>query len=201
MDQENPLPPPEAVLIRTAREAAGMTAAQAARASAGAVSAIYWRDVERGHGGRRGQQAPTRASAKMLAAMARVTDVTPEQLDGAEREDAARVLREILRRGDGEPEAPRMSLVPDLPPTPGDDLDRVVAEMIGGQEREDVKEALRALWRLPLPAQERLAMLRMTLDFAAGVRPPEPGGRENAGGASLLSLTEDHDQVKPSDPV
>jgi hypothetical protein len=55
MEPDTPSPPPEARLIRTSREAAGMTAAQAAHASDGAVSATYWRDVERGYGGRRGR--------------------------------------------------------------------------------------------------------------------------------------------------
>ena len=96
--------PPEAEVIRLAREAAGMTAQSAAEASrtqdGKGVSAAYWRDVERGTGGRRGERVPTRASARALAAMARVVSVTPAQLTGAGREDAARVLDEILRRED-----------------------------------------------------------------------------------------------------
>ena len=89
-------------MIRLAREAMDMTAQDAAEASRArdgkGVSAAYWRDVERGYGGRRGQRVPTRASARALAAMARVTGVLPAQLTGAGREDAARVLEEILRR-------------------------------------------------------------------------------------------------------
>jgi transcriptional regulator with XRE-family HTH domain len=108
-----PAPPPEALLIRTAREAAGMTAAQAAAATNGAVSATYWRDVERGHGGRRGKQAPARASARLLAAMAEITGATPDQLKKAQREDAARVLEEILRR-----KAPPVASAPSLRPVP-----------------------------------------------------------------------------------
>lgn len=105
MDPDIPAPPPEARLIRTSREAAGMTAAQAAQASGGAVSATYWRDVERGYGGRRGQRAPARASARTLAAMARVTGATARQLTDVQREDAARVLEEILRRESAAPSA------------------------------------------------------------------------------------------------
>ena len=94
--------PPEADVIRLAREAMDMTAQDAAEASRArdgkGVSAAYWRDVERGYGGRRGQRVPTRASARALAAMARVTGVAPAQLARAGREDAARVLEEILRR-------------------------------------------------------------------------------------------------------
>ena len=74
-------------------------AAEASRAHDGkGVSAAYWRDVERGYGGRRGQRVPTRASARALAAMARVVGVVPPQLAAAGREDAARVLEEIQRR-------------------------------------------------------------------------------------------------------
>src|SRR5580704_9479840 len=93
--------PPEAEVIRLAREAMDMTAQSAAEASRAregrGVSAAYWRDVERGYGGRRGQRVPTRASARALAAMAHVVGVMPAQLAAAGREDAARILEEIRR--------------------------------------------------------------------------------------------------------
>ena len=102
MSPEIPPAPPEADVIRLARKAADMTAegaAEATRAHDGkGISATYWRDVERGRGGRRGRQVPVRASDRVLAAMARVVGVTPAQLTGAGREDAARVLDEALRR-------------------------------------------------------------------------------------------------------
>jgi hypothetical protein len=94
--------PREAEVIRLAREAMDMTALSAAEASRArdgkGISAAYWRDVERGYGGRRGQRVPVRASARALAAMARAVGVEPAQLAGAGREDAARVLEEALRR-------------------------------------------------------------------------------------------------------
>jgi hypothetical protein len=102
MSPEIPPAPPEADVIRLARKAADMTAESAAEATrtqdGRGISASYWRDVERGHGGRRGKQVPVRASDRALAAMARVVGVTPGQLAGAGREDAARVLGEVLRR-------------------------------------------------------------------------------------------------------
>jgi hypothetical protein len=114
--------PPEAEVIRLAREAMDMTAQDAAEASRArdgkGVSAAYWRDVERGHGGRRGRQVPTRASARALAAMARVVGVVPAQLAGAGREDAARVLAEILRR-EGRA-APALAVAPSSPVTAED---------------------------------------------------------------------------------
>lgn len=102
MSPDIPPAPPEAEVIRLARKAADMTAqsaAEATRANDGkGISASYWLDVERGRGGRRGQQVPVRASDRALAAMARVVGVLPAQLTAAGREDAARVLEEILRR-------------------------------------------------------------------------------------------------------
>ena len=86
-----------------------MTAEDAAAASKAhdpggkGVSATYWRDIERGRGGRRGQQVSTRASDRILAAMARVVGVMPPQLTAAGREDGARVLEEILRREEPAP--------------------------------------------------------------------------------------------------
>lgn len=102
MGQDIAPAPPEAEVIRLARQAMDMTAQDAAEASRSqdgrGVSAAYWRDVERGYGGRRGQRVTVRASDRALAAMARVVGVQPSQLAGAGREDAARVLNEALRR-------------------------------------------------------------------------------------------------------
>jgi hypothetical protein len=114
MEPEAPAPPPEALLISTARQAVGMTATQAAAATNGAISATYWRDVERGYGGRRGKQAAARASARLLAAMAHATGVTPKELADTQREDAARVLEKILRREAG----PRADSAPPPPLVP-----------------------------------------------------------------------------------
>lgn len=159
MEPETPTPtsetpPPEALLIRTAREAAGMTAAQAAGATKGAVSvsATYWRDVERGYGGRRGQRVPVRASDRLLAAMAHVTGVTPDQLAGAQRENAARVLTEILRRETG-PIAVPPSLRPVGPyPAAESAKDEIGEEILAGLlSRYGDHEVVRAIggqhWR------------------------------------------------------
>ena len=93
--------PPEAALIRLAREAMGLTAtaaAQAARDAGHKVGDTYWRDVERGQGGRRGERVTVRASDRTLAGMARTVRVTPEQLREAGRGDSAVILQEMLRR-------------------------------------------------------------------------------------------------------
>lgn len=97
-----PPPPPEAQVIRLARNAMGMSAQKAADATKAhgskGVSATYWRDVERGYGGRRGQVVAAKASDQALAAMAHVVGVAPGQLSEIGREGAAMVLAEILRR-------------------------------------------------------------------------------------------------------
>jgi hypothetical protein len=114
MPADMPPAPPEAEVIRLARNATGMSAQSAAEATKAhggrGVSATYWRDVERGHGGRRGQQVAVKASDRTLAAMARVVGVAPGQLAGADRKDAAAVLEEILRREDTG--APALAAVP-----------------------------------------------------------------------------------------
>jgi len=95
--------PPEGGVIKTAREAAGMTIQAASDRSrrldpqGNGVSPVYWGNIERGEGGRRGQRVTARASDMKLALMARTVGVTPEQLTWAARGGAAHVLRVILR--------------------------------------------------------------------------------------------------------
>jgi hypothetical protein len=96
-----PPAPPEAEVIRLARMAAKLSPDEAAakvREAGGKISASYWRDVERGHGGRRGLRVTTRASDERLAQMAQAVGVTPDQLAGAGRPDAATVLAVMTRR-------------------------------------------------------------------------------------------------------
>lgn len=102
MSHEAPRIPPEAEVIRLARKAAGLTAEAAALASKErgrkGVGATYWRDVEKGTGGRRGVRVRVRASDEALADMALAVGVEAAQLADAGREGAAELLREIQRR-------------------------------------------------------------------------------------------------------
>jgi hypothetical protein len=178
MEPETPAAPAEARLIRTARLAVGMTAAQAARATAGAVSATYWRDVERGYGGRRGQRAAARASDRLLAAMARVTGVTPEQLADAKREDAARVLTEILRREDG----PRLAEASPVPRNPfaafTDQFSEPEDDPAWDMFPDPADKLLRWIWRMPVPVEDRE---QLVADIRARRRAAqEPPRRESA---------------------
>ena len=132
MPEDIPPAPPEAEVIRLARRSARLTPAEAAvrvRAAGGQISDSYWRDTERGRGGRRGRPVPSRASAERLAQMAAAVGVTPEQLHAAARdhpegearargvEDAARVLEEMLRREAAAADA-SVTRLPVRPPAP-----------------------------------------------------------------------------------
>lgn len=96
MPPDTPAVPPEALLIRRARLAAGLKVHEAA-VRAG-MSPTRWTQIETGHETRRGKQAPAFAPDGRLAAMARVVGVTPQELAEAGRKDAAGVLDEMLRR-------------------------------------------------------------------------------------------------------
>ena len=91
-----PSPPPEAVLIRLAREAARIRAPAAAKAAG--ISPARWSQVETGYETRLGNVKPVRAPAGTLAHMAHAVGVSPERLEETGRPDAAVVLREIARR-------------------------------------------------------------------------------------------------------
>jgi transcriptional regulator with XRE-family HTH domain len=91
-----PAPPPEGVLIRLAREAAGLRVADVARKAG--VSIARWSQIENGRETRAGVVKPVRSKPGTLAHMANAVGVTPERLETeGERPDAARVLREIVR--------------------------------------------------------------------------------------------------------
>lgn len=87
-------PPPEAVLIRRAREARDLTPVEAALKARIRLGERRWRQIEDGSEGR---GKPLRATDKTLAHMAAVVSLSPEQLIEVDRTEAAEILREILR--------------------------------------------------------------------------------------------------------
>ena len=93
-------------LIKTAREAAGLSIPEAAGLAG--ISATTWGNIERGVRTENGTRSAIDGPAATVAAMARVVRVTPERLEtGGERPDAAESLREMLRsRGGRLPAAP-----------------------------------------------------------------------------------------------
>ncbi|NEB00588.1 helix-turn-helix transcriptional regulator [Streptomyces sp. SID13726] len=96
-EQATPEPPPEAILIRRARQARGLTRAQAAERS-GVVKASRWGQIENGYVMKAGVAVPTKPGAMQLAHMARTVGLSPERLDGAGAHDAAEILRDILEQ-------------------------------------------------------------------------------------------------------
>ncbi|MFM9594512.1 helix-turn-helix domain-containing protein [Streptomyces scabiei] len=93
-EQAVPEPPPEAVLIRRARQARGLTRAEAAERSS-VVKASRWGQIENGYLMKAGVPVGTKAGDMQLAHMARTVGLSPERLEEAGRTDAAEILREI----------------------------------------------------------------------------------------------------------
>jgi len=91
---QKPEPPPEAVLLRLAREAARIKAPAAARAAG--ISTARWSQIENGYETRLGGYKPVIARESTLAHMAHAAGVTPDRLTDVGRPDAAAVLREII---------------------------------------------------------------------------------------------------------
>lgn len=92
-----PPPPPEATIIRRAREARGLSPEEAATRVPLRLGGTRWRQIEVGYE-RRDPFKATRAPARTLAHMALIVGVGPDELSGADRSDAAEVLREILKQ-------------------------------------------------------------------------------------------------------
>ncbi|WP_435600813.1 hypothetical protein [Streptomyces sp. C10-9-1] len=90
-----PTPPPEASLIRLAREATGLSPESAAAQAEIKLSGSRWRQIEAGY--RKDSDKPVVARAHTLAHMAHAVGITPDRLEAAGRPDAAEVLQEIAR--------------------------------------------------------------------------------------------------------
>ncbi|MFJ5532374.1 hypothetical protein [Streptomyces sp. NPDC093261] len=127
-----PTPPPEAVLVRRARLARGLSTAQAASQATTRLGASRWGQIERGY---KNPGEPLRAPADTLAHMAHIVGLTPDRLEEAGRDDAADILREILRQQPAPP--PYANLT--------DPHERVLWEMALPEDvRRDLIDALRA---------------------------------------------------------
>ena len=115
-----PEPPPEAVLLRLARKAAGIGTRDAA--AAGGISKARLSQIENGYERRMGQYKSVHGKDSTVAHLAAFTGVTPEELDEAQRPDAAAVLRVILRRRKPDPPEPPLPPAPDPAPfTPAEE--------------------------------------------------------------------------------
>ena len=89
-----PKPPPEADLIRLARQARGLSPEEAADRTPVRIKGFRWRQIETGYRGRPGASDVVKAPDKTLAHMAYTVGVSSGRL-AEHRPEAARILREI----------------------------------------------------------------------------------------------------------
>jgi hypothetical protein len=89
-------PPAEASLIRVARQARGLSPEAAAARVSIRLGGSRWREIEKGYKG--ASRASVKAPDLTLAHMARAVGVSPERLTEVGREEAAVILKEILRQ-------------------------------------------------------------------------------------------------------
>lgn len=134
-----PKPPPEADLIRLARQARGLSPEEAADRTPVRIKGFRWRQIEKGWKGQPGASDPVKAPDKTLAHMAHTVGVSSARL--AEfRPEAAAILREIeiqdVERSDNLPD-PLSSLTPER--------QRIILDMIGELPAADRAPALRRL--------------------------------------------------------
>jgi transcriptional regulator with XRE-family HTH domain len=91
-----PAPTPEGELIKDALKRTRLSARRAAERAG--ISEGRWRQIVNGYQTvTRGQHVPVTGPAETVARMAHVVGVTPEQLEGVQRADAAAELRLLLR--------------------------------------------------------------------------------------------------------
>ena len=135
-----PKPPPEADLIRLARQARGLSPDEAADRTPVRIKGFRWRQIENGFKGKVGESDRVKAPPKTLAHMAYTVGVTPSRLTEVGRDDAAQILREIQIQNAEQ----RVSL-----PDPLDDLDperqRIILDMLAQLPPGDRGPALRRL--------------------------------------------------------
>ena len=147
---------PEGDLIRRARERVVPKLTIRAAAAAIGISPEHWGNVERGHKPAGKGQPPRRldnVSPALIAKMAMTVHVTPAQLESADREDAARELRELLHDA-----APDAEVIP-LPVDPDDPIRKFAAvQRALGHPIDMGDPGIQVMLRLP-ESPERIAVL------------------------------------------
>lgn len=156
-----PKPPPEADLIRLARQARGLSPDEAADRTPVRLKGFRWRQIESGWKGKPGASEETRAPDKTLAHMAYTVGVTPSRLAEAGREKAAEILREIQLQN-----ADQSVTLPDPLDDLGPERQRIILDMIAQLPPKDRGPALRRL-------AERVEAGE--LEDAGGPPAPRPG--------------------------
>lgn len=152
-----PKPPPEAELIRLARQARGLSPEEAADRTPVRIKGFRWRQIEKGWKGKPGESEKVRAPDKTVAHMAHTVGVSSARL-AEHRPEAAAILREIeiqdVERSDALPD-PLARLTPER--------QRIIMDMI--TELPAVDRA---------PALRRLAERVEAGEMETGAEPPAP---------------------------
>lgn len=136
-----PQPPPEADLIRLARQARGLSPEEAAERTPIRIKGFRWRQIEKGFKGKVGESDPVVGLPKTIAHMAYTVGVTPSRLIEAGREDAAQILREIQIQNAGD----TVAGLPDPLDQLGPDRQRIILDMLQQLPARDRGPALRRL--------------------------------------------------------
>jgi hypothetical protein len=134
-----PQPPPEADLIRLARQARGLSPEEAADRTPIRIKGFRWRQIEKGWKGKPGASDVAKAPDKTLAHMAHTVGVTSARL-AEHRPEAARILREIEIH-----QVERSGSLPDPLGNLTADRQRIILDMIAELPAADRAPALRRL--------------------------------------------------------
>ncbi len=134
-----PKPPPEADLIRLARQARGLSPEEAADRTPIRIKGFRWRQIENGYKGKPGTSDEVKGPDKTIAHMAHTVGVTSARL--AEfRPKAAAILREIEIQ-----QVERSDALPDPLARLTSERQRIIMDMIAELPAADRAPALRRL--------------------------------------------------------
>lgn len=134
-----PTPPPEADLIRLARQARGLSPEEAADRTPVRIKGFRWRQIETGYKGRVGASDIAKAPDKTLAHMAYTVGVSSGRL-AEYRPEAARILREIeIQRVE------RSDALPDPLDKLTQERQRIIFDLVAELPAADRAPALRRL--------------------------------------------------------
>lgn len=125
---ERPEPTPEGRLITAALRALRPKLPVREAARRAGIGEARWRQITQGYQSVSGQYVPVRPPAETMARMAQVVGVTPQQLEEADRPDAAEELRNLPPEQGPEP--------PTVPPEVVELIDQRLAEI---NERTDAR--------------------------------------------------------------
>jgi hypothetical protein len=134
-----PKPPPEADLIRLARQARGMSPEEAADRTPIRIKGFRWRQIENGYKGKPGASDEVKGPDKTIAHMAHTVGVTSARL-AEHRPKAAAILREIEIQ-----QVERSESLPDPLSNLTAERQRIIMDMIAELPAVDRAPALRRL--------------------------------------------------------